>query len=1733
MSRDFKRPTLDGRRAGSNWGIFLWAFTTFIPSLFSQDNNQTGFGDSDLFSLDTNSNVSGVYNPDNSGFADSGLFGLDTRDGNHSNSDNNQTGFGDSGVLFSLDTTDQEGASPDHTGFADMNGTFTLDTTDGNSSNSNQDVFDVNGSEVMVSVSGTVNYDGVIPGPAIVWALEANGTKADEVILPDGNGSYFLSVQKGKGYDFKVFVDGSGDGYPQGYEVWKHHGDWNSSTNSFNLTQVDGNLSGIDFNLWDLDNDNDGFVNWYEHVAQTDLGDAGSTPGLAFGLVAHWEFDELNGTTLGDSSGNDINGTLVGFDENGWSPGQKGGSLYFDGVNDHVSFEGTNKLDDIRPFSFSGWVKLDLNGSGYVIAKRSAGPGYWRLNVGQQIGWLVRQGTTATPSITYDYRPAEFSWEHIVLTWTGFFGNQHMNLYHNGQLVSNVTKQGGGGELLSDATNSFSIGNRPQNNSSFFKGWMDDFRLWNRVVTAKEAELIFNLSPEQNASVSGTVSYSGDVPGPVVVWAFDENNSKVAQQVLSEGPGQYSLSLPAGHYYDIKAFRDGNGNGNLDVGIGEPYAHWGAWENGSFVKLPVYGDRNDTDFAITWENDQDQDGFTLWQETQAGTSDQNASSHPQPQQLTPLSDANFQTAVNSWFSDEVNATAKYGHISDWNTSAVTDMTEAFKQRAAFNEDISGWDTSSVTSMGSMFWGASAFNRSIGNWDVSSVQDAKAMFLQAGSFNQDISNWDTASLTDTGNMFYAALSFNQDIGTWNTSAFTNMGQMFRGATAFNQNLKNWDTSKVGSFFHTFDGAHLFDQNISDWNVSSAYAMTNMFGNPPSLSDQNKGLIHTSFSTNSNWSYDWSSFVEGGDSAGGGGDHNTTEPYDPGVDHNATYPQDPTGDDNSTAPYDPGGGDHNTTEPYDPGGDHNATYPGTDNNDTDPSGIAVFNFTIGNLIELTGSTDSKAGGTFAVTELYEPADPQKTFLQLEEAVFDGHLQEWNVDFEGRVLPLKSTYSAYHLLEEYLMQNQLYPAGYISFVDHNTSNPNYPGNEHNGTTTDPGGEGDHNSTDPHYPDGDHNSTGSNTDTNQPHPRSISVFNFKGSSLADLTGLLDIKQGGNFAMTLHDDPLDPEVISFELEEVEFDQELQEWNFAEEGRVFPLKSEFSDLVIFDNYLLQNQLDPVGHIEDFDSEYPEDDHNGTEPWNAPVFEFKISTLADLTGLKDIKMGGAFTLVEHGNPAQSEEPIFELEEVVFDEDLQEWYFPEVGRVLEFKPEFSNIVLVYNYLIQNQIVPVGNLYGDDSEYPEDDHNGTEPWDAPVFEFKISTLADLTGHKDIKMGGAFALVEYWDSAQSEKPEFELEEVAFDEELQEWYFLEEGRLFPITAEFSDFINLENYMLQNQIYPAAYIYLEDHFPDTDHIPVFDFRVADLVNLTGLEDIKEGGTFALTGHWEPARPDNQFIQLEEVVFDAELQEWSFEEEGRVFPLSAQFSEFIKVENFLGENNFHPLGYIFIEEDDSSTEYPHHDDESDKPYESHAHPPIVQTRKSEILENGLVRFSGRILFDGGSPIMEAGIFVEDEYSGKIERLLLDPKKLDQRDFTITTNQLAPGTKYHYFTFAQNDGGESRGVGLTLRTPASPDEKPLIAGAKPLEGGWLESEWFGTFKTFENGWTYHDPLGWVFISGEQKDGLWMWRETNGWLWTDSQTWPFLWQHDLANWLYLFPSRSGEPPIFYDYGYSKYRE
>lgn len=206
----------------------------------------------------------------------------------------------------------------------------------------------------------------------------------------------------------------------------------------------------------------------------------------------------------------------------------------------------------------------------------------------------------------------------------------------------------------------------------------------------------------------------------------------------------------------------------------------------------------------------------------------------------------------------VELLSTYGHISEWDVSAVTSMEGLFRGRQRFNENISAWDTSSVTSMAGMFAGANRFNQNIGSWITSSVRDMSQMFQDAwafnqplkswntssvtkmaymfknaGAFNQQIDLWDTASVTDMQYMFHYARNFNQPIGSWQVSKVTNMKNMFYNARHFNQGLESWDTSHVRDMSHMFRDADAFNQPIGAWNTSSVLDMSHMFTNAGSF------------------------------------------------------------------------------------------------------------------------------------------------------------------------------------------------------------------------------------------------------------------------------------------------------------------------------------------------------------------------------------------------------------------------------------------------------------------------------------------------------------------------------------------------------------------------------------------------------------------------------------------------------------------------------------------------------------------------------------------------------------------------------------------------------------------------------------------------------------------------------------------------------------------------------------
>ncbi|KAH8057387.1 hypothetical protein JL721_9767 [Aureococcus anophagefferens] len=182
-----------------------------------------------------------------------------------------------------------------------------------------------------------------------------------------------------------------------------------------------------------------------------------------------------------------------------------------------------------------------------------------------------------------------------------------------------------------------------------------------------------------------------------------------------------------------------------------------------------------------------------------------SSSSPSGAPFAFASKADLSTAVDAWFADADAAALAYGHISTWDTSAVTDMSELFSiypDYTTFNDDIGGWDTSSVTDMSHMFVRANNFNQDIGGWDTASVTDMNNMFRDAHAFNCDIGGWDTSSVKGINAMFRNAVTFNQDIGAWDTSAVIAMGNMFQQANAFNQDIGAWDVSSVTSTYQMF-------------------------------------------------------------------------------------------------------------------------------------------------------------------------------------------------------------------------------------------------------------------------------------------------------------------------------------------------------------------------------------------------------------------------------------------------------------------------------------------------------------------------------------------------------------------------------------------------------------------------------------------------------------------------------------------------------------------------------------------------------------------------------------------------------------------------------------------------------------------------------------------------------------------------------------------------------------------
>jgi hypothetical protein len=220
-----------------------------------------------------------------------------------------------------------------------------------------------------------------------------------------------------------------------------------------------------------------------------------------------------------------------------------------------------------------------------------------------------------------------------------------------------------------------------------------------------------------------------------------------------------------------------------------------------------------------------------------------------------MDNATLRVAVAEWNQNRALARGRYGHISTWNTTDVTDMSGLFCKAPfvsdAFNDALGDWDTRNVTTMSGMFFAtqlfdqplnawdtrnvvdmsnmfsrASRFNQPLDKWNTSKVRSMRAMFAGAARFSQKLDTWTTGNVQDMCGMFSRADRFNQKLGTWKTGNVLDMSLMF-SYTKFNQKVDAWDTSRVTSMEGMFCEASAFNQPLDRWNTSRVRDMSQMF------------------------------------------------------------------------------------------------------------------------------------------------------------------------------------------------------------------------------------------------------------------------------------------------------------------------------------------------------------------------------------------------------------------------------------------------------------------------------------------------------------------------------------------------------------------------------------------------------------------------------------------------------------------------------------------------------------------------------------------------------------------------------------------------------------------------------------------------------------------------------------------------------------------------------------------
>ena len=200
--------------------------------------------------------------------------------------------------------------------------------------------------------------------------------------------------------------------------------------------------------------------------------------------VAHWHFDEGNGTTAHDVDGAN-HGTLGGGEANKTPTWSFGCGLLFDGVDDLVKVPDSDALDLAGDkITITAWVNRSAAGSGYLVKKSDTANGYrlWITAAGTLQFELLFSGTTKTVTTTTTLPLHQ--WKHIAARYDG----TKLRLFIDGTIDTATTTATG---ALVATTKPLWVGSYNAKNHHLH-GYLDDLSIYDRALPDREITDLVN-----------------------------------------------------------------------------------------------------------------------------------------------------------------------------------------------------------------------------------------------------------------------------------------------------------------------------------------------------------------------------------------------------------------------------------------------------------------------------------------------------------------------------------------------------------------------------------------------------------------------------------------------------------------------------------------------------------------------------------------------------------------------------------------------------------------------------------------------------------------------------------------------------------------------------------------------------------------------------------------------------------------------------------------------------------------------------------------------------------------------------------------------------------------------------------------------------------------------------------------------------------------------------------------